>query len=415
MTLYSWQARSAIVGILLNLCLAAWVPAYGADQEVLFEDDFSALDGSFDPSGFVKASVANNVLTVDGEPGYWRRLLYQNGVFGDVDLSAEFQLASPDAEKGAYVGLVIWARDYNDFTTVAISDSGTLGAFASTPTNTLTKISWRQLEGLKRGPSDWNQLRVVAIGKRAVVFLNGKAAGSFKGQPVDGGNLIGMIYSSGSEASTGRIRNLKVLTPKGDEIKAPEGEDDPNMILSDDFTELDSGWGEESASLSVKDQKLVVKPEAGHGYRAQYQSQAVTDIDATVKLRLTDNDPESGCAAGMVFWLTGSGTDYFSYQLTDSGQFGVSHWAKDRWLNPLSYRAIPAEAKFDPAGANEMRVVTNGKKATVYLNGVSVGTITNTMPVKGDWQFGVYAECGKTQATAEFSSLRIRKPASAAK
>ncbi len=415
MTAFSVQTRTAISGFVFSLCLSALLPAFAAEQELLFEDDFSVLDGSFDPGGVVKLSVADNVLTVNGEPGYWRRLLYQSSVFGDVDLSAEFQLASPDAEKNAYVGLVIWARDYDDFTCAAISDSGTLGAFSSTPTNQMTKIAWQQFEGLKRGPNDWNQLRIVTIGKRAAVYLNGKLAGTFKGKPVDNGNLMGMIYSTGSEASSGRIRNVKVLTPKGDEIKASADDNDPNVILSDDFTELDSGWGQESASLSIKDNKLTLKPDAGYSFRPFYQGEMVTEIDATVKLHLDDKDTTSASSGGLTFWATDGGIDFFVFMVSDQGTCGVSHRTKDRWLTPLAYKSVPAEAKFDPNGTNELRVVTSGKKAMLSVNGVNVGSITSGLPIKGDWQFGLYAENGNAQVSAEFSSLRVRKPSAAAK
>src|SRR5437763_1698689 len=85
-------------------------------------------------------------------------------------------------------GLVTWAKDYSEFTCVAVTDSGNLGAFSVLPTGSVTKISWRQLESLKKGADDWNQLRVVTVGKRATVYLNEKKVGSFKGKPAEGGS-----------------------------------------------------------------------------------------------------------------------------------------------------------------------------------------------------------------------------------
>ena len=80
----------------------------------------------------------------------------------------------------------------------------------------------------------------------------------------------------------------------------------------------------------------------------------------------------------------------------------------------MASKAIPPEAKYQPDGPNELRLVTTGKRANLYVNGVAVGVITG-VPMKGEWQFGLYAEGGQAQATGQFSSLIVRKPKVAGK
>ena len=67
------------------------------------------------------------------------------------------------------------------------------------------------------------------------------------------------------------------------------------------------------------------------------------------------------------------------------------------------------DAKFDPEKGNEIRVTTQGPKATIFLNGVEVAAFKG-QPPKGGHSIGLYVEGG----AVEFDDLKVMRAASGA-
>jgi hypothetical protein len=380
-----------------------------AAPEILFEDDFTELDGSFVSYDTSKLFVEKNNLLVTVKKGYTTRRFYQSTVFQDADITVRVKLDNPDAETGAKFGLCFWALDYSQYYTFAISDSGTVGITFDGP-NSYTPLSWRQSSALKTGPNDWNELRVVTVGNQAMAFLNGKKVASFKGKPPQGGSLIGFFASADKEDTSARFSKLSVVVPSAADAKATqestsEGNADPNVIYTDDFAKLDAAWGQQSGSLFTRGNRLVLKSEKEQAFRALYEGVLVEDIDATVKTKFESTEPKAFAYSGLQFWVSAI-DDSYEFYITNSGNVVVAHWSKDRWLYPLAFQPIPAEAKFDPSAATELRVVTAGKLATLYVNGIVVGTIRAGMQPLSDWKFGLVTYSG----VSEFQSMIVRKP-----
>ncbi len=401
--------------LFLAFCFARSPELLAAEPEVLFEDDFSELDSSFESTGEnLKSSVEDHNLVIAATPTWGSKAFYQSAVFSDADITVRVRLADPEAEKGAEAGIGFWALNYSEYYAFVLSDSGTVAAFSTNGKRWVYPVRWRRSSALKTGADEWNELRVVTIGNWATLYLNGKKIASIKGKPPEGGSLMGPIFYAGSEATSARFSELKVVAPSGPDAIVPEEKPtDPNALFADDFSTFDPAWGTESGIASVKDNKFIIKPQLEYGYHFLNGAVLATDIDMSAKVRISDNDPKSYCTAGLVFWAQGE-DDFFILQLGDDGTVGVDRLLKGRWLSPMAYKPAPAQAKVQPGAATELRVVTNGKKATCYVNGVSVGSIT-TQPIKGDWQFGMFAQSGKDQAIGEFSSLKVLKPGSAAK
>lgn len=401
--------RCIVVLASLTLSLVLTTNLQAADPEILHEDEFSTLDSAFTSSEHTKIAVEANELVVTPQPGWGYNALYQSSLFDDIDFSVQAKLSDPDAEKGAYLGICFWAANYNDYYMLAFSDSGTVAVLNWNGKRTLYPVPWRQTDALKTGNGDWNLLRVVTVGNYATVYVNGKKLASFRGRPPQGGSLLGAYCISGSDQMSGRFRALKVIAPSGADKNVPKGEYDPNTFVNDTFAALDPGWGVESGSISVKDNVLTLRPNPGYGLARLYQSAAAEEIDATAKLRVRDGDAESYSSGGIIFWANAY-DDYFVFTLSDGGLIGCSRLKGQKWLNPMANKAPPAESKLQADGFNELRVVTAGKKATLYLNGVSVGSISNPQ-AKGESQFGVYGDSGKSQSTIEFQVLKVVKPA----
>jgi hypothetical protein len=380
------------------------MPALGQD-DVLFEDDFATLDSGLEYENFV--SVKDNVLSIERPASSVLRVEYQSVLFENVDLTAKVRLADPMGETGAAAGLIFWAKDYTDYYVLQISDSGTFCVARETPQRWLCPIAWRTTDALKTEPGDWNELRVVAVGNHATISINGEEVGKIKGRAPDGGGVIGFYAEGGSDETTLEYSALKAVAPP--ESAAPAEVDDPSVIVADTFETLDPGWGAEQGWFGVKDGRLFVQFDPKQSYTALYRAEAVDDIDATVKVKVNDGNDDAVSGGAITFWATDPTADFWQFELYDNGNIGVFRRVKDRWLTPMAVKAAPAEARVNPAGPNELRVVTKGRKATFYLNGVEVGTI-NGQPPKGGSFFGLYGESGDAGVTVEFSDLVVKKP-----
>lgn len=398
------QVRRVFLAVAAALLVAAAAPAR-AQEDVLLEDDFSTLDSALEFENFV--TVKDNVLSIQRPANSLLRVEYQSILFENVDLTAKVRLADPTGETGAATGVIFWAKDYTDYYVVEISDAGTFCVARETPQRWLYPIAWRTTDALKTEPGEWNDVRVVAVGSHATISINGQEVGMIRGRAPDGGGLIGFYAEAGSEETTLDYSALKVVAPPE---AADAGEiEDPSVIFADKFESLDPGWGAEQGWFGVKDGHLFVQFDPKQSYTALYRAEAVEDVDATVKVKVNDGDDEAVSGGAITFWATDPNADFWQFELYDNGNIGVFRRVKDRWLTPMAVKAAPAEAHVDPAGTNELRVVTKGRKATFYLNGVEVGTI-NGQPPKGGSFFGLYGESGDSAVTVEFSDFVVKKP-----
>jgi hypothetical protein len=399
--------RMPLGRVVFSLAVAAALSLGGAlhAQEILLEDDFSSLDPSLKNEGIV--SIDDNVLTIKLTKEHWWDPIYQAMLFENADINVKVRLGDPTAETSSMAGVVFWGLNADEFYVLQFSDSGTYSVAHATPERWTYPITWRDAEGLKTEPDEWNDLRIVTVGRRATVYINGNEAGSFKGRPPAGGGVVGYFAQMGSEDGQADFSALKIVEPPASAIGAePE---DPDMILSDDFTVFDPGWGSETGWFGVKDGHLFIQFDAQQTYNALYQSEAFADIDAAVKVKLVDGKDDAYCGGAITFWATDTSTDFWQFELFDSGQFGVFRRVKDRWVTALALQPAPEAAKFDPAGENELRVVTEGRKATFYINGVEAGTIMG-QPPKDNWFFGLFGESGDAAVTHEFTDLVVKDP-----
>lgn len=401
--LWTPLGRGRAAALLVVLIVAAGLPARA--QEVLFEDDYSALDPGIG-EGDDTLNVKDGALFRKLEPNMWWRSFYQSMVFEDADITIKVQLPDWSAEQGAGVGVMFWGVSADEMYVFEISDSGTFAVRRFAPNRFLFPVYWRTSDAIKTDPGAWNELRIVTRGNWATVSINGKELAKFKGHPPQGGSLVGLFFETGqSAADEGHFSALKVTEPAPG--AAPPAED-PNVLLKDDFTTLDPGWGAESGSFGVKDGKMFVTPEVDKVWTKFWEGDVFSgDFDASIKVHIKRNNNEEFPMGSLVFWATGW-DDYWGFQLYPDGTIGVIHWLKSRWLYPMKGKAAPAEAKFDPNGMTELRVVTEGRKATFYVNGVNVGTVSGMPPKEGSY-FGTYNESSKSGATIEYDDLMIKK------
>jgi hypothetical protein len=399
-----YQCRVFLAAVAVCLALVA-ASADAQDQEVQFEDDFSVLDAGFGDAT-EDMRVEDGALVKSLGENMWWRAFYNSMVFEDIDLTIKVQMPDLTAEQGGGIGVMFWGTSADDMYLLELSDAGTVSVRRFTPQRILFPVFWRTSDAVNADPDAWNELRVVTRGRYATVYVNGQEVAKFKGRPPAGGSLVGLFVETGEAAGDeGRFSALKIVTPApGDEPPA----EDPSVLWADDFSTLDPGWGAEAEGFKVADGKLEITPSADKAWTKFYEADVFDgDIEASVKVHVNRQAEDEYPMGALIFWGTGY-DDYWAYYLLPDGTIGVLHYTKERWLFPIKGKVVPAEANFDPAGMTELKVVTEGRRATFFVNGVSVGTVSGMPPKDGSY-FGFYNESAKSGGSSVYDDVLVKQ------
>lgn len=375
-----------------------------ADPGVLFSDDFATLDPNL---GIADETLGVREYTLFRklDAGYFWRGFYESERFDNIDATVRVRLEDYSAEQGNKVGLTFWGVGWNEYYLFEISDSGTYAVYRCTPDRWFVLSRWNNTDAINIDPEAWNELRVVTSGRRATVFINGKELVTIKGRPPEGGSLLGLYAESAGDTSLSEFASVKVL--RGPEPPENELAANADVLLADDFSTFDPAWGSEQSWFGAKDGRLFIEFEPNQAFTALYQADDFQDVDASVKVHTVSDDPEGNAASGLAFWTNGD-DDYYLVILFRSGSIMVSRRVKGEWKQPLPARALPADAHFDPNGWNQLRLVTAGRKATIYVNDFEVATVSG-QPPKGRFMLGPWGQSSSTPSRSEFSELVIRE------
>jgi len=180
--------------------------------------------------------------------------------------------------------------------------------------------------------------------------------------------------------------------------------DADGVVYSDDFATLRSGWGTADGVQSVADNKLLLNPKPDTIYASLYTDRSFADADIRVKVSQTKGDLAS--PFGLAFW----GVDYSNYyvaRIRSNGVCWVGRKMGGKWLSPVYSEEKPAVRK-GLGETNELRVVTRGRLATVYVNGQQIAEFRGYPPTEPG-KIGVYAESGPEQITWAASELTVRE------
>lgn len=180
------------------------------------------------------------------------------------------------------------------------------------------------------------------------------------------------------------------------------------VVFEDKFTSLDPAWGSPSAIVNVKDGKLVITPEKNTTQTILNQANVLpNDMEASYSLSfIKATAPTWG--SGLVFWAKDY-DEYYAVLINAQGWFGVQRHVSNRYLLPVAWRESDAIKKGEGV-ENQVKVVTKGKQATVFINGKEVITL-NGQPPEGGSLIGFKAASGPEGAnTVAFSNLIVSQP-----
>jgi hypothetical protein len=180
------------------------------------------------------------------------------------------------------------------------------------------------------------------------------------------------------------------------------------VLFEDKFATLDPAWGSPSAIMNVKDGKLVITPEKNTTQTILNQANVFPD-DLEASYAMTFVKPTAPTwGSGLVFWAKDY-NEYYAILLNAQGWFGVQRHVANRYLLPVAWRESDA-IKRGQGAENQVKVVTKGNQAKVFINGKEVISF-NGQPPQGGSLIGLKAASGPEGAnTVAFANLQVSQP-----
>lgn len=177
------------------------------------------------------------------------------------------------------------------------------------------------------------------------------------------------------------------------------------VLFQDNFDKLDPAWGSAGPQESVSNNTLLVTPDLNKSYVILNGSNLFKDMDYCVDVKLEKGDA-STYGAGLAFWGTDY-NDYYFFYITGGGNYFVGRYAgNNRNIYPIPSTKSDAINTAKDA-VNHLRVVTQGSKATVYINDKEVNSFTG-QPPQGGGLIGVAGDSSdKVKNTWGFSNIKI--------
>lgn len=360
-------------------------------------------------------TVENGELVNDGKGAY----LATDEEFGDIELLIEYKTVA-GADSGIYlrgtpqVQIWDWNQKFDEKNPTRRPHLGSGGLFNNTP----DAPGRDPLVKADKPFGEWNQFRIIQVGERTSVWLNGKLVVNaarmenywnrklplFKAGPI-------LLQTHGGEI---RWRNLfvrKIPTAEGNEWLAKQvGEGFASAFNGKDF----DGWTGPVENYDVTDGSIVCKPKKGgfihtkaeyadfvvaleyklppggnNGLAIRYPGTGRASVDAMCEIQvLDDTDPK--------------------YAKLDARQF-----------NGSAYGLAAAVRGFDrPVGEwNYEQVTVKGHTIQVELNGVRIldADLSKVTATKGDEAHpgkdrtaGHFGFCGHNDPVA-FRNVKIKK------
>ena len=179
----------------------------------------------------------------------------------------------------------------------------------------------------------------------------------------------------------------------------------PDSLFEDQFGTLDETWGR-FENYGVDGDKLVISPPAGFNTSTINNSSLYDDVDICAEM--TAGTPSQNDCGGIIFWAIDY-DNYYAFEVSTDGQASFWRRQRGRWLSQVGWQNAPGIAK-DASVVNELRVITKGKTAKVFINGTLFREVKGQPPKDGS-QIGLIA-CSPSEAAVHiaFDNLVVNTP-----
>jgi hypothetical protein len=180
------------------------------------------------------------------------------------------------------------------------------------------------------------------------------------------------------------------------------------VLFEDKFTSLDPSWGAPGPIMDAKDGKLVITPQKNTSQTILNQANVFpNDMEGSFTMTFV-KAPAPTWGSGLVFWAKDY-NEYYAILINAEGWFAVQRYVAGRYLLPVAWRESDVIKKGEGA-ANQVKVVTNGNKATVSINGKEVISLSG-QPPQGGSLVGFKVASGPEGANSvAFSDFQLVQP-----
>lgn len=387
-----------IAWISISLLLGLSSLAHSADAAPQFADDFATLRPGWGATDDM-TKVDGNRLLFDLKPGLVGHRLYEDRF---VDADIRVRVTEVRGETNQPGGIVFWAVDRGNFYLALLQADGVVYVARRMNGKWLLPVAQQIHAEVRKGIGQENELRVATSGPTATIYVNDQVVTRFRGFPPTGGSRVGLHGEAGMGPAAWAFADFRVY--QGPAPAAGPNSADESLLLADDFSTLDPGWGRIDANQRVDENRLVVSIPPTTIRRTLFNGMLFDDVDLRVRLSEIGGDVDQ--PAGVIFWAEDLENHYAALLRADGG-FLVARRVKGRWLNPVGLQAR-AEVRRGLGSENELRVVTAGRSATIYINDQAVTTFQGSPPASGS-KIGVQTESGRLSANWAFSHLSVRR------
>jgi hypothetical protein len=162
--------------------------------KVLFSDSFDTFQSAWGkPSDYAKVVDGRLQLSEVADKSY---SIYAGPTFDDMDLCAKVRLVGTGKPDAAYVGVMFWAKDVENFYTLQITPDGHATVYQQIDRKWTQIITDRQVAAIHQGSTRFNELEVVTRGHDAAFYINGEHLDDIAGREPDGGQHIGFTVEA---------------------------------------------------------------------------------------------------------------------------------------------------------------------------------------------------------------------------
>ncbi len=159
--------------------------------------------GTFDGALQFEARV-NKSEKVIAEPYYF-----------DADICADMIVVDTPDLAAAYVGIGFWMTDTKNLYTFQLTPDGYAGVYKLKDDSWTTVIKDKPSSSIVTGTGSVNTLRVVTVGDKATLYINGDEFDSITGDPPSSGQHVGFVVEGPSgKTATFRFNDIDVTYPE---------------------------------------------------------------------------------------------------------------------------------------------------------------------------------------------------------
>ncbi|MFI5015780.1 MAG: DUF4339 domain-containing protein [Hyphomicrobiales bacterium] len=169
------------------------------------------------------------------------------------------------------------------------------------------------------------------------------------------------------------------------------------VLMSDDFRQVDAGWGVDADgdAVTVEDGKVKVKAPAQDAYTLQYGGYLFDDAQICVTVQMPRKSSVGDqLDGGLIFWAQDY-SNYYYFGIAPDGTAAIIRKLKGKYIYLAGYRKAQA-IKSQPSDKNLLRVRMSGNTLAAYINEVQFASLKAQAPAGGG-KVGLRAQSEKSQ------------------